>query len=239
MTTTLRSDRRNRRTATFNLECLDDRIVLSATSAVAAAEAHLALAVSLGHTKAVEKATIILDRDEARLARYDTMASYHDEFRGDQQQRSLFICGFGDRHHDQYEPALPGHSESGRNGIHPGGHDFDNDHDFGSRVLGLLRPAPGNLSSQLQSVFNQFEASGGSSGSANFNPTGLSGLIISGNNVGIHFQTSNSDAFDKDFAQLESDGLQVSSDLPGFGIIEGMLPISCFPSPRRCRHRPA
>ncbi len=75
MTTTLRSDRRTRRNALFNLECLDDRIVLSAASAVAAAEAHLALEVSLGHPKAVEKATITLDRDEARLARYD--AKHH------------------------------------------------------------------------------------------------------------------------------------------------------------------
>ncbi len=54
-------------------------------------------------------------------------------------------------------------------------------------------------------------------------------MIISGNNIGIDFQTSNFDAFDKDFAQLESDGLRVSSDLPGLGIIEGMLPISALP----------
>ena len=36
MMTTLRSDRRTRRNAMFNLECLDERIVLSAASAVAA-----------------------------------------------------------------------------------------------------------------------------------------------------------------------------------------------------------
>ena len=60
MTTTLRSDRRSQRNATFNLECLDDRIVLSAASAVAAAEAHLASAIKSGHVKAVEKAEATL-----------------------------------------------------------------------------------------------------------------------------------------------------------------------------------
>ena len=77
MLTTLRRDRRTRRQANFNLESLDDRLVLSVASGGAVAEAAGAKAAILEHRHEVRAARheAKLDRMEARhaakLARMD------------------------------------------------------------------------------------------------------------------------------------------------------------------------
>jgi hypothetical protein len=55
-------------------------------------------------------------------------------------------------------------------------------------------------------------------------------MVVSGTNVGINFQSSDTADFNTFLSDLESDGLQVSSQSASFGIIDGLLPIAQLPA---------
>jgi hypothetical protein len=266
MTTTLRSDRRIRRNATFNLEYLDDRIVLSAASVVAVAQAHLAAEVSAGNTKAAAKATITLDRDEVRLAKVEA-------------REEAKVARYDAKHHVVLAPPTPtptatGTSSSGATVSASAtvtgtatasptpptavtGTPTASPTATPATASSTATPAsiatpaatttvnvaatttassssssttttlPANLGAQLQVLYNEYESSGGSS---SFTPTGVDGILISGDDVGINFQSSDTADFNSFLSQLQSDGLQVSTDSATYGIIDGMLPIAQLPT---------
>ena len=86
------------------------------------------------------------------------------------------------------------------------------------------------MSAALQSLYSQYESYESSGGSGTFTPTGVGSIELSGNDVGINFQISNTANFNTVLAQLQSDGLQVTTDSAAYGIIDGMLPIADLPA---------
>jgi hypothetical protein len=241
MMTTLRSDRRTRRNATFNLEYLDDRIVLSAVGA----EAHAAAMVASMHARAAEKAEVALERHDAKLAKVEAKLAKTDDMkayppigsipspgtpitipRGGQPESSSSVA-----------PAAVTASAVTMSTATPASTATTATPPVTTSAQSITTPAssnsgtsttlPPNLSVQLQSLYTQFESSGGS---GTFSPTGVNGLVISGTNVGINFHTSDSADFNTLLTQLQSDGLQVTSDSATYGIIDGMLPIAQLPT---------
>jgi hypothetical protein len=254
MMTTLRSDRRTRRSAMFNLEYLDDRIVPSSVGA----EAHAAFASA--HVKAAEKAAVTLERHDAKLEKIEanhaaklakTDVAVHHVPGGPTPRPTtpIVITGGGSPESSSSAslaaapavavtmntatlsstatpasltlpttatPAVTTSTQSATTST--------------SSNSGSSSTLPPNLSAQLQSLYTQYESFESSGGSGTFSPTGVNGLVISGTNVGINFQTSDSADFNTLLTQLQSDGLQVTSDSAAYGIIDGMVSIAQLPA---------
>jgi hypothetical protein len=235
MMTTLQRDRRTQRTTKFNLESLDDRIVPSAMGSEAAVA---------GHAHAAERAILIQQRHEARLAAREA-------------RHEARLARLAAKHAATMPPvsAIPimnstslASTPSVTNSAMASGTittpsattnffplPFQTTNPTATTGTttpsnpsgGTTTPLPPNVSAQLQSLYQQFESSGGSS---NFTPTGLPGIVISGSNVGINVHTSDTANFNAILAQLQSDGLQVTNSSAAYGLIEGMLPIAQLPA---------
>jgi hypothetical protein len=193
----------------FNLECLDERIVLSAVGA----EAHVAALIATGHVKAAAA----IERHEARIeARHDAKVS-----------------AFEIAHSPS--PVAPPSSPTAPIVVNPPNTNFpqaaaSTTTTSTSSSTGTTVTLPPNVSSQLQSLYAQYESYLSTNSSGTFTPTGLNMLIIKGNDVGINFQTSDSADFNTILSQLQSDGMQVNSSSSYYGVIEGMLPIAQLPA---------
>ena len=241
MMTTLRRDRRTQRTAKFNLESLDERIVPSA----------------MGAEAAVERATLVHERQEVRIARHEARVAEH------QARHEAKLARMEANHAGMMQPdapvtttmntsvssSTPTASTSATGGSAPaspltpvtfnplllqttnsnGGTlpiTTTGSTSPSTNATSSSTPLPPNVSAPLQSLYQQYESFASSGGSGTFSPTGVNGVVIDGTNVGINFQTSDSADFNTILAQLQTDGLQVSASSSTYGLIEGMLPIA-------------
>jgi hypothetical protein len=91
-------------------------------------------------------------------------------------------------------------------------------------------PLPANVSAPLQAIYQQYQDFKTSGGTGTFTPTGVNGVVISGTNVGINFHTTDTADFNATLAELQSDGLQVTTSSATYGVIDGMLPIAQLPA---------
>ncbi len=244
MMTTLRSDRRTQRTASFNLEYLDDRIVPSAMSA----EAPIAAAVSTVHARSEARATIIHERHEAQLARHEAKLARLEVSHEANLARiavthpvtivpvatatismnpsmpvstaSVVVSSTA-----ASSPATTNPTTTALNHLTAVSMDSSS-----SSTSNSTTTLPTNVSSQLQSLYQQYETYESSGGSGTFSPTGVNALVINGTNVGINVHTNDSADFNTVLAQLQSDGLQVSQDSATYGLIDGMVSIGQLPA---------
>jgi hypothetical protein len=240
MMTTLRSDRRTRRTAKFNLEYLDDRIVPSAIGA----EAPVAAAVSTVHARAAEKATIISERHEARLARHEaklarlearheaklaTLAAKHPvailPLSSMTNSMNASVPASTVLASAAFSPTANPASPIPSNPATATNHAIAVSTDSSSSS-NSTNPLPPNASAQLQSLYAQYEDFESSGGSGTFSPTGVNGLVINGTDVGINVHTNGASDFNTVLTQLQSAGLQVTEDSATYGLIDGMVPIA-------------
>lgn len=86
---------------------------------------------------------------------------------------------------------------------------------------------PPNVAAALNSLYQEYESSGGSL------PSGYSNslLEISGDSVGVNLQMNPAIGdFSSFLSQLESDGLTVTSSSATYGLVDGMLPIGDLPA---------
>jgi len=246
MMTTLRRDRRTQRTVKFNLESLDDRIVPSAMGAGAAVAGH-----AHAHAHAAERAHLIQQRHEARLARHEARLAAREA------RHEARMAAHAARHAATMPPVtvipiMNSNSLASTNSgvtsamatgttttpsattsFFPLPFQTTNPTSTTGTTMpsnstgGSTTPLPPNVGSQLQSLYQQFVNSGSS---GDFTPTGLPGIVISGSNVGINVHTSDPANFNAILAQLQSDGMQVTNSSPTYGLIEGMLPIAQLPT---------
>ena len=250
MMTILRSERRTQRTAGFTLECLDDRIVPSAIGA----KAQLAAAVPLEHTRAADQAPVAFERHEARLARAEARHEARLE-RLDARHHigiiplstttirmnppaaastlaptvaaSISVAGTVASAPTLNPTSLISSGAAKPTAAIPNPTTMAST-DSSSNTTSS-NPLPANVSGQLQSLYEQYEAYVSSGGSGSFSPTGIYGLVIDGTNVGINIHTSDSADFNTVLAQLQSDGLQVTQDSAAYGLIDGMVSIGQLP----------
>jgi hypothetical protein len=240
MMTTLRTNRRTRRNATFHLECLDERIVLSAVGA----EAHVAALIASGHVKAAGA----FERHEARIERIEARHAAREA-------RSVIVLAPSPTSVPGPVPMATGSTPATTapttspstaapvsvptatpvsmptaNPIvttAPPSTSTSTPAASNTGTTGTLAP---NVSSPLQSLYAQYESYLSTNSSSPFSATGLNMLVIKGNNVGINFETSDSADFNTILGQLQSDGLQIVSSSSTYGVIEGMLPIAQLPA---------
>ncbi len=86
------------------------------------------------------------------------------------------------------------------------------------------------VGARLQSLYAQYVTYVISGASTSFSPTGVSGAVVAGTDVGIKVQTSDHANFKTSLTQLQGDGLQVTQDFPASGVVEGLLPIAQLPA---------
>jgi hypothetical protein len=212
MLTTLRRDRRNRRQALFTLEALDNRLVLSAGAGAVAGAAHAA-AVEARHAR-------IEARHEARLAARAAMAA-PAPVAVTAKVSTPVAAAAASTGSSAATPsaavATPVKGSSGPIGTIP------TLPTGGSSTLPVTLPS--NVSAQLQMLYNAYESAGGGS-TAPSEP----GLQISGSSVEVSIKVSPGTAFDTALADLQKDGMQVSSSSSTYNLIDGMLPISELPA---------
>jgi hypothetical protein len=199
MLTTLHHDRRTGRQATFTLEALDDRLVLSVAGAGAVAEA------AGSHAAAVEARHARIEaRHEAKLAARAAMA---DPAPVTATARVS-------------TPVAAAAASTGSSAATPSAA-------VATPVKGTTQPVtlPSNVSAQLQALYNAYQSAGGGS-TAPSEP----GLQISGSSVEVSIKVSQGTAFDTALADLQKDGMQVSSSSSTYNLIDGLLPISELPA---------
>jgi hypothetical protein len=240
MTTTLRRDRRTQRTAKFNLESLDDRIVPSA----------------MGAEAAVERAALVHERQEVRIARHEAPVAQHQSQHGARLHRleikhsgmqpasSVAITTNASVSSSTPTSTVPTSTTGGSapvsttfspllqttstGGTSPATTTSSTGSNANASTTSST-PLPPNASAPLQSLYQQYEAFASSGGSGTFSPTGVNGVVIDGTNVGINFQIPNGADFSSILSQLQSDGLQVTASSATYGLIEGMVPIAQLP----------
>ncbi len=86
------------------------------------------------------------------------------------------------------------------------------------------------VGARLQSLYAQYVTYVISGASTSFSPTGVSGAVVAGTDVGVKVQTSDHANFKTSLTQLQGDGLQVTQDFPASGVVEGLLPIAQLPA---------
>jgi hypothetical protein len=241
MMTTLRRDRRTQRTAKFNLESLDDRIVPSAMGAHAAVEGAHPMVNHRGAEKAFlahERLELKIAKKEARMAKREArlearLARIEAKHAGMMQSP---ISTAINMQTSVSAPTLP--PTAAANGASSMMSSSSSPSGVGFHLVSVIptapnvnasspSPLPSNVSGQLQSIYQQFVDSGGGD---NFTPTGVNGVVISGSNVGINVHVNNPADFDTILAQLQSDGLQVTTSSAAYGIIDGMVSIAQLPT---------
>jgi hypothetical protein len=97
---------------------------------------------------------------------------------------------------------------------------------------GSAATPPANVSAALQSLYQEYEGQGGGN---HFTP-GLPSdrqLQISGTGVAVQLKMAAPGDFNAFLAELQADGLQVSSASPTYGLVEGLLPIAELPAVAR------
>ncbi len=251
MTTTLRSDRRTQRTARFNLEYLDDRIVPSAIGA----KVHLAAAVSMEHGHVADKEHFAIERHAAPHAR--TGAGHEGKvgiLEPRQHQGIVPLSATTIGTIPSTPASTPAHtlaptvtasalvastavSSPTATPASLISSTVANPPVTTSNTIAATaanastsNPLPATVTSQLQSLYSQYEAYESSGGSGTFSPTGVNGLVINGTDVGINVHTNDSADYNTVLAQLQSDGLQVTDDSATYGVIGGMVPIADLPA---------
>jgi hypothetical protein len=255
MLNTLRRDRRTRRQASLNLEALDDRLVLSAAAAGAVAGLHEhQLEVRIArHEAKLEK---LEARHEAKLATkeasQETMISQLEAKAASLSPVTVNSSGMvtvpgsasstrvsasGATSAATVTPA-PVTTTSGSlnpsNSVPTSPVSTTTTGTGTTTMTTSSNPTspgtlPVNVSAALQSLYQEFEGSGGGS---SFTPSQSSDklLQISGDSVGVDLQMSPSGNFSSFLSQLQSDGLTVSTSSATYGQVDGMLPISDLPA---------
>ncbi len=254
MLNTLRRDRRNRRQASFNLETLDDRLVLSAAAAgaVAGVQEHR-IEVKIARHEAK------LDRLEARHeAKLATKEATQEAMISQLQARAASLTSVSINSSGIVTVSASGSTSSTgtsastssatvtptpvtpTNGsLNPANYVPTSPATTTTTGTGTTTtttgssttspgPLPANVSAALQSLYQEYESAGGSS----FTPSQPSDrlLQISGDSVGVDLQMSSSGNFSTFLSQLQSDGLTVSASSATYGQVDGMVPISDLPA---------
>lgn len=230
MLTITRRDQRTRRRALFTLETLDDRLVLSASAAGAAAEAASAHAAAV-HARHEAKLARIEARGEASLARW---AAHHPMSTA---PAPILIGG-------STAAATPASTSAAASGSAAASPSFT---PATPTSGGTIRPTavtaspmpstpndvapvplPANVAAALQSLYTEFK----DAGSGEFKPSDPidNTLQISGDNVEVSLKIGSVTDFNSALSQLKSDGMQISASSSTYGLIEGMLPISELPA---------
>jgi hypothetical protein len=235
MLTITRRDKRTRRQASFTLESLDSRLVLSAAAAGAAAGAVVTPhEAKLARVEARHEAKLarIEARHEARLAAFAaahpaspiaieigggtststsataaTSAATSASSATPTPVTSATSVSGGTVTPNEATPALPAPTTTGQ------------------AATGAL---PANVAAPLQSLYTEYEAAG----SGTFTPSQpTDGLLqISGDSVEVSINVASGSAFDTALSQLETDGMQVTASSSTYNVIQGMLPISELPA---------
>jgi hypothetical protein len=253
MLTTQRHDQRTRRQARFELECLDDRLVLSAggggmaVAQLTAVEHRLEGRLAQLQARHGAQPTAAEARIQSRIARIQARiaspamaaaavavnvtapATANAASRSAPSAPATINSPGLDPNHSLAGPGLPFVTSPG--GTNSGG--LGNPTDTGSGGTGSggtgtnSGSLPANVGGALQSLFQEFESASG-----NFTPSQPSDnlLQISGDNVGVNIKVDSSSDFNTVLSRLQADGMQVSASSATFGIITGMAPISNLPS---------
>jgi hypothetical protein len=235
MFTALRRDRRTRRRANFDLESLDDRLVLSATATGAVAEAAGSKAAIIEHRQEVRA-----ERHEAKLARMEAREAKLARSADPMVPVTPTLVG-GSTVASAQAPAaastqVPSATVTTGTSSSPkalvlapvtvGSSTSSSGAGTTSSSSGTL---PSNVSAALQSLYQEYESQGGGS---SFTPSLPSDqlLQISGTSVVVSLKIGSSSNFSTALSQLQSDGLQVSSSSSTYDLIDGMLPIGELPA---------
>jgi hypothetical protein len=256
MLNTLRRDQRTRRQAGFNLETLDDRLVLSVTAVGAVAGAEHRLEVKIARHEAK------LDRLEARHeAKLATKEAKQEAMISQLQAQAASLTAVRINSSGMVSVSAPGSASANSTGVSASGATSSSTTTptAVTTTNGSLNPAnyvptspattttdsgtttttgssttsPGslsaNVSAALQSLYQEYESAG--SGSS-FTPSLPSDklLQISGDSVGVDLQMSSSGNFSSFLSQLQSDGMTVSTSSATYGQVDGMVPISDLPT---------
>lgn len=243
MLTNHRQERRTRRQARFELESLDDRLVLSATATGAAAEA--AVAAHANHSALVEQ------HQEARLARHEAhLARVQSRHEARLARREARFA----RQHQMPTPAValqtislsPMPTVATRAAATHGPTPSPTPASSGTGTTGTMAPLtttptpvstgstgdntspgplPANVSAPLQTLYSEFQA-----GNGHVEPSQPSDqmLQISGDSVEIRVKVGSGQDFNAVLSQLESAGMTVDASSSEYGLIDGMMPISAL-----------
>jgi hypothetical protein len=249
MLNTLRRDRRNRRPASFTLEALDDRIVLSAAAAgaVAGVQEHRIEVQIARHEAKLDR---LEARHEAKLATKEaTQVTMISQLQaraasltpvsinssgmvtvsgsGSTSTSSTGASASGTTSPSTVIPSPPPTSSGSTNPSNyvPTSPGTTTTTGSGTTSPGTL---PANVSAALQSLYQEYESAGGSSFTPSLSSDKL--LLISGDSVGVDLQMSSSGNFSTFLSQLQSDGLTVSASSATYGQVDGMVPISDLPA---------
>jgi hypothetical protein len=245
MLATLRRDRRARRQAHFDLESLDDRLVLSAAAGGAAADAAGVKAAIIEHRREVRAA-----RHEARLERLEArheakIARMEAHLKASASVNPVIIGGPTSASAGTAASASAGTAASANTAASPAPSiptattTTGSSGTIASPGSGTTTPTSGSTSSSgtwpsdvsvaLQSLYQEYESQGHGS---NFTPSLPSDklLQISGTSVEVNLEIGSGTDFNTALSQLQSDGLQVSSSSSTYDQIDGMLPIADLPA---------
>ena len=258
MLNTLRRDRRTRRQASFNLETLDDRLVLSAAAAGAVAGVHEhRLEVKIARHEA--RLDRLEARHEAKLAtkeakqeamisqlqaRPASLTAGDHQLLGDGAGIGIRIGSAIDRRvgvgvdllhdgdpHGRHDDQRQPESEQLRPRPTPSPRTSTGTGTGTGTGSSTTSPGPlsANVAAALQSLYQEYENAGGGS---TFTPSQPSDnqLQISGTSVGVNLKMGSAGDFSTFLSQLQSDGLQVSSSSATYGLVDGMLPIGDLPT---------
>lgn len=238
MLTTLRHDRRTRRQVNFNLEALDDRLLLSAAVAGAVADTAGSKSAFIEHRHEVQaarhQATLHrmearheakLDRIEAKFAKAAhpwppalvTTTIIGGSTSASAKAAAASSTGATPATSATSAPILTTATSTGSS---------SSDSGSGSNSSGTL---PSHVAAVLQSMYQEYESQGGSSSFTPGQPSDKL-LQISGTSVEVSLKIASGSNFDTALSQLQSDGMQVSSSSSTYALIEGMLPIAELPA---------
>lgn len=257
MLSTLRRDRRTRRQSQFQLETLDNRIVLSAAATGAVADTS-AKAAAVEHRQEVKAARheALVERRDARLeARAEAKAAKQEAKMAFVSARSGVTATALSAANVTASPisgtattaasaaatttatptpiATTGTTTNPTNLVPTYPATTPSTGTGTGTSTGSGNPSSGslptNVAAALQSLYQEYENAGGGS---SFTPSqpGDNLLQISGTNVGVNLQVGSSSDFNTVLSQLQSDGLQVSTSSATYGLIDGMLPIAELPT---------
>ena len=249
MLNTLRRDRRTRRQASFNLEALDDRLVLSAAAAGAVAGVHEhRLEVQIAQHEA--KLDRLEARHEAKLAtkeaKQEAKISQLEAKAAGLTPVTINSSGIGDGIGiGRDRPMRPARRRRSprprRQPPRPSRRPRQPESEPRPHLAvttsppapaparhrlehDLARPAAGQRLRALQSLYQEYESAGGGSSFTPSQPSDKQ-LQISGDSVGVSLKMNSSGNFSTFLSQLQSDGLQVTSSSATYGLVDGMLPI--------------
>jgi hypothetical protein len=244
MLNALRRDRRTCRQANFNLEALDDRLVLSAGATGAIQEHRLEVKIAqheakLDKLEAKHEAKLAAKeaRQEAKIAQLEVKAT---------SLTPVLIYASGSATANPTVVSASGTASSttatSTAVTTTGSSTYVPSYTIAPTATGTgitttttgsstasPGPLPANVTAALQSLYQEYESAGGGS---SFKPSLPSDslLQISGDSVGVSLKMSSSGDFPTFLSQLQSDGLQVTSSSATYGMVDGMLPISDLPT---------